>query len=958
MAKCPFCSVDVKEWDRKVASHLIVTKDAEDGAMHTHGPIESAGAMKELINSAKEVVSLTVKDEQLFNFKEIIFHNRQRIGDMIMFTCAVRDFKQAFPNVKVNVISTAMHIWDYNPAIDSSVKPYYNEGKTLETITPADFLAGRTNVLKIGPGWLTNKSNRIDWHFANAYRCSIEQALNINIPQGESRGDIWMTQEEYDAPRIFKQPYWLIVISGEKGWGCKMYPYEKWQKFVSQNPDTTFVQLGTNGDNPPRLQGANVIDYVGKTEDRLTGCRDLFKLFLNAEGSISLVSFAMHLSGALYKPAVVIAGAREPVSFTQYHGHRYLANDGCHPCSINACWHCDINTCPTLNEAKEPLCVQMINPEDITQALNQYYIGGRLKKGIPSEKPKQFKNIVKTPAKVIPVEVVSHKNEIKQPTPVDMKNLPNTDGFVLKSIDEKSAHEPTKEELMTPTYLMTWGNSSIWQEDWQLLKKLIDEYKVEKILEFGAGLSTVILNELKVKVVTYENEQKWADAVKKISPKADIHIWDGKYVGLEDTYDMAFVDGPRAYGSAVFGRQYSIEAASKVADIVVVHDATRPGELLWQETHLRANYELVFKGGKWDYVYVWIKKGYTKKRPIVSSITPVCVNRKSKFVKLVSTARGWGGCARSITTIMKFLLQAGHKVEFIPFRNNVGSHEFKQYIGDYLQGLQITTAYNTLREACDVLFVYADDYVWEFGTPEMEEAFSNIQADKKVMMLNYRRGNVGQIEWTKGWDKYMFLNSNQEKELLKLLPNVKTKVLPPCVELEEFLKVKPDFTSNLRLVRVSSQGDTKFDKDNFANEVQNVLNTRLDLNISFLPGPSFIKETDRIKKVGRTDKAVKIAEFLATGNLFWYSLPKGYMDMGPRVVLEAMASGLPILADNWGGVVDRVTPECGWLCNTKEEMVKVIEPLSPDILKKKGEASKQRAREEFVPQKWIEEILS
>jgi hypothetical protein len=41
MTKCNFCSLEIPEWDRKTISHLIVTKDAEDGSFHTHGPIES-----------------------------------------------------------------------------------------------------------------------------------------------------------------------------------------------------------------------------------------------------------------------------------------------------------------------------------------------------------------------------------------------------------------------------------------------------------------------------------------------------------------------------------------------------------------------------------------------------------------------------------------------------------------------------------------------------------------------------------------------------------------------------------------------------------------------------------------------------------------------------------------------------------------------------------------------------
>jgi ADP-heptose:LPS heptosyltransferase len=957
--KCPICTAILKDLDFHFSDYLFATKD--DNAIHVHGNTENQVLMHELIDAAVDRTRLqsdfSKNSNALLNISEIIFHNRQRIGDMLMFTCAVRDFKAMYPKIKVNVISTAMHIWDNNPYIDSSVKPFYKNGKTLETITIEDFNTGDTNVIKIGPGKGTNQSNRIDWHFANAYRLSIEDSLGIRIQQGESRPDIWMTEEEYNAPRLFKEPYWLIVTGGEKGWGCKMYPFERWQEFVSKNPDTTFVQLGTKGDNHPKLQGPNVIDYIGKTEDRNTGIRDLYKLFLNAEGSIGLVSFHMHLSGALYKPCIVVAGAREPVSFTRYPGHQYLSTDGCLPCSITACWACALQADQTncklviVDESKKevgdrrvPKCVDMIYPEDLTRALNQYYIGGRLKKGVVSTKPKNFKNIVKTPIKIQVPEVP----KVDETKPEDK--------------------QPQAGRRINDEFNMAWGSTSIFEEDWMFMKKIIDDYSVSTVLEFGAGLSTLIMASYGLNVDTYETDQKWIDSVKKINSKCKIHLWDGSINAVTGHYDMAFVDGPVAFGKFILGRQTSTEIASKSADIVLIHDATRVGEMLWQKNYLEGNFDLVAKGGKWQYCHLWVKKGcYDKVKPTISvepstertSVVDCAVKSPSisKTIKLVSTARGWGGCGRSVATIMKLLIKDGHQVEFIPFRNMVGSKEFIDFLKKNPQ-IKVTENYDTIKESCDILFMYGDDFIWEFGKNELiDNTFSNIGADKKILMLNYRRGGVGEVPWTKNFDKYMFLNSIQEKELLNVLPGVKTKVLPPCTELDDFIKVQLNYNNSIRIVRHSSQGDTKFDKENTAKEITSILECRPDVTIDMLPGPSFIAPTDRFIKHGRTDKTEVIANFLANGNLFWYSLPKGYPDQGPRVVLEAMAAGLPILADNWGGVVDRVTPECGWLCDTKEQMVEVVKSLTPEIIEQKGKAARQRAIDEFVPEKWIKEIL-
>lgn len=942
--KCPICDLEVPQMEPN-AAHLIVTTSNEH--VHVHGNLDKKMEMKNMIDAAIEHTDLAgdfkSSSKNDFPFKEVLFHNRQRIGDMLVFTAGVRDFHKAFPDVKINVISTAAHIWDNNPNIDRTLQPFYKNGKTLETITPADFFAGDTNVVKIGPGKLTNMSNRTDLHFTNAYRISIEDNLKVKFDQGLIKPDIWLTKEEYDAPSVTDKPYWIIVIGGEKGWGCKMYPFEKWQEFVNQNPDTLFYQLGSQGDNHPKLQGKNIIDYIGKTEDRNTGIRDLYKLFLNAEGSIGLVSFHMHLSGALEKPCIVVAGAREPVSFTRYVGHQYLATDGCLPCALKACWHCDIKACKHLIGNNIPQCVDIISPNDLTTALNKYYQGGRLKKGVQSAKPK-FSNIVK-----------------------------NT---IVQTLALKVPAEPTN----TKDYGLPFNAGSVTIRDWEFIKDTIKENNIKTVLEFGAGLSTLLLQELGVKVISYETMAGWIEKVKKINPLCDVRLWDGQKIELTDKFDLAFVDGPSGGGQ----REIATKIASELATTIIIHDAARKEEMQWQAKYLKGKF--IGPGGGGHRCHLWskikdikislrtgsplmdialLKEIVKPPEPIITTVVDdvACrvVNDNSKFIKFVSTARGWGGCARSITTIMKHLLKAGHKVEFIPFRNSVGSREFQECIKNELQNLIVTTNYDTISEACDVLMMYADDYVWEFNKPEIGDIFSNINAQKKIMMLNYRRGPVGQAEWTKGWDKYMFLNSTQEKELLKLIPNAKTKVLPPCTELDDFFAVNPDFNKNITLVRHSSQGDTKFDK-HIAEEISSILNCRENVDIVMLPGPSFIIPYESsfvghgFWKEPRTADPKVIAEFLSKGNLFWYSLPKGYMDMGPRVIIEAMAVGLPILADNWGGAVDRVTPECGWLCS-KEQMVEIVKNVTLEELKKKGQAARERART-FKPENWIKEIIN
>ncbi|KKN43635.1 hypothetical protein LCGC14_0701360, partial [marine sediment metagenome] len=192
--------------------------------------------------------------------KRIVFHNRQAIGDILMFTCAIRDFKKAFPNIQVQVDSTVGHIWDHNPNINRESWPLlidpvmYNQtgdkasdGQMLEYNKQAVLEAVQQDKpvkLYIGPGKATNASNRSDNHFANAYRTSMENVLGVTIPQGPIRADIYMTEEEYNRPPIIESPYWLIT-AGEKGdWTCKTFAFEKWREVVKAMPLMTFVQIG------------------------------------------------------------------------------------------------------------------------------------------------------------------------------------------------------------------------------------------------------------------------------------------------------------------------------------------------------------------------------------------------------------------------------------------------------------------------------------------------------------------------------------------------------------------------------------------------------------------------------------------------------------------------------------------------------------------------------------------
>ena len=134
---------------------------------------------------------------------------------------------------------------------------------------------------------------------------------------------------------------------------------------------------------------------------------------------------------------------------------------------------------------------------------------------------------------------------------------------------------------------------------------------------------------------------------------------------------------------------------------------------------------------------------------------------------------------------------------------------------------------------------------------------------------------------------------------------------------------------------------------------------RIDSSVEFhyMPARSDCMNHPQVYKYPKNKPPVY--EFLSKGNCFWYHLPPGYQDQGPRTVIEAMAVGLPVIADNRYGAKERVTEETGWLCEDWNDYLKVIKEIveNPEIIEIKGKAARKRAIDEFVPERWIEEIL-
>lgn len=151
-----------------------------------------------------------------------------------------------------------------------------------------------------------------------------------------------------------------------------------------------------------------------------------------------------------------------------------------------------------------------------------------------------------------------------------------------------------------------WGGMSIQEEDWKFMEGIIKAVKPQSILEFGPGLSSVLMSKY-APVISYELDAERMDSIKQ-EVRVEVRKWNGKEIApSHDKYmrDLAFVDGPKGIELGGPGRENSIRIAASCSDKVIIHDANREDEKRWQAEYLSKDFEVISEGGLCRY---WLRK--------------------------------------------------------------------------------------------------------------------------------------------------------------------------------------------------------------------------------------------------------------------------------------------------------------------------------------------------------------
>ena len=305
--------------------------------------------------------------------RKVILKQGQSPGDILVFTRAVGDLKDSYPNYEIDIRSPAPEIWNNNPRL-----------------TPLDEQDPEVEIFDIRYDEI-NESGWNGLHFSDAFRHDLEKKLGVPIRKTGIRPELYISEEEKSW---FNQvhcefgwdgPYWILNAGRKQDNELKFY--HRWQEVVDLFNEAVkgkvkLVQIGHASHIHPPLRG--VLNLVGKTD-----LRQLIRLGYWAHGSVGAISFQFVMSAAFQQPAVVVAGGKEGVRWQLYPHIQYLYTNGCLPCcEWDGCWLGGVKgKCKFLSKDGVPKCFELITPQRIVDSMLMYYNGHKLR--LPSDEEHQ-----------------------------------------------------------------------------------------------------------------------------------------------------------------------------------------------------------------------------------------------------------------------------------------------------------------------------------------------------------------------------------------------------------------------------------------------------------------------------------------------------------------------------------------------------------------------------------------
>ena len=289
----------------------------------------------------------------------LLLKTDQAPGDAVVMTAAIYSLHRAHPR-------------KYLTAVDSQWPDVFS---CNTDVVPIGSIPDAAPVQMHYPA--IHQSNERGIHFMQGWCEFIGTVLGVPIPLLTNRPRLY-----FPSPSPPVEDFWLVCSGGKRDFTNKLWGHHNYQKVVDiLAGDIKFVQAGEAECDHPRLIGADYI--VG-----MTTLRNLFSVVRRARGVVCGVSLLMHIAAALEKPAIVIAGGREPTQWNAYPKQHYLHTVGTLPCSTpqghvgGACWRSrtvplgdnatlDKDTCER-PIGGTPECMTMIRPAEVAELVLRY----------------------------------------------------------------------------------------------------------------------------------------------------------------------------------------------------------------------------------------------------------------------------------------------------------------------------------------------------------------------------------------------------------------------------------------------------------------------------------------------------------------------------------------------------------------------------------------------------------
>ena len=122
---------------------------------------------------------------------------------------------------------------------------------------------------------------------------------------------------------------------------------------------------------------------------------------------------------------------------------------------------------------------------------------------------------------------------------------------------------------------------------WKVIKKVILNYNLKTVLEFGSGISTILFANLGMQVISFETSPKFMHFVSNLCQEVPIIHWNNKKLWLSGRFDLALVDG-------ILPRDRQLEISIKHAKFIAVDDYI--GELRDELSTTLTNLERIDEG--------------------------------------------------------------------------------------------------------------------------------------------------------------------------------------------------------------------------------------------------------------------------------------------------------------------------------------------------------------------------